>query len=159
MKQKESIFIIISSHGMILLSSCSYFRFSNEVRDQVRADLEAKGEKYNIKAAAPLTKAKWEALGEEGQKPYHDAYAVAKAKYEEDMKAWKQTDAGKQYAKAKSTAAKRKQQNSKVPKAKRAKKDAAPAAKQESEGEEEADESVELSPEETGEEEESPEEE
>jgi len=47
--------------------------------------------------AANIVKPKWIALGEEGQKKYHDLYNNAKIKYEEDMKKWLETEAGQIY--------------------------------------------------------------
>jgi len=108
--------------GMPARPMAGYMRFAQVVRDEVRKELEAKGEKFSVTSSAPLIKAKWTALGEDGQKQYNDEFSVAKAKYDADLKAWQETDAGKALAKAKKTNAKRKAQNSKVGKpAKKAK--------------------------------------
>jgi len=110
--------------GMPQRPMAGYMIFGNEVRSEIRAEMEKNGEKFSIAVAGGKTKERWVALGEEGQKQYHDKYQVAKAKYDEDIKAWEETDAGKAYKKAKAGNAKRKQQNQKVGrKAKRAKKD------------------------------------
>lgn len=107
--------------GMPQRPMAGYMRFANAVRDTVRKELDAKGEKFSLQAGAGLTKAKWVALGEEGQKKYHEEYQVAKAKYDEELKAWQESEAGKTFSKTKATNAKRKAKNSKVPKAKKAK--------------------------------------
>lgn len=129
--------------GMPQRPMAGYMIFANTVRDDIRKELEAKGEKYSVANGATMTKEKWTALGAEGQEKYQAEYRAAKAKYDEDLKAWQETDAGKQYAKAKATNAKRKAQNSKVGRsAKRAKKDAE-AENGPSEAEDDVEESVE----------------
>jgi upstream-binding transcription factor len=135
--------------GMPAKPMTGYFLFGNEVRDAVRAELEKKGEKYSVKTAAPIQKAKWDALGEEGQKKYHDLFAAAKEQYAKDLAAWEETDAGKEYLKAKKNAEaaqKRKQQEGKQPRAKRAKKE--DGSVEESVEDEDEEEDIELSPEE-----------
>lgn len=110
--------------GMPQRPMAGYMIFGNEIRPAVKADIEKSGEKFTVQLSAAKTKERWVALGEEGQKPYNEKYQVAKAKYDEELKAWEETDAGKAFKKAKAGNAKRKQQSQKVGrKAKRAKKD------------------------------------
>lgn len=111
--------------GMPMRPMVGYMLFANEVRETVRAEVVAQGMVFTVKTGAAGTKAKWDALGDEGKKVYNDKYLVAKAKYEEDLKAWNETDAGKEFAKSKATNLKRKQQDQKVGRrAKKQKKDA-----------------------------------
>lgn len=138
LKAKES--------GMPRQPMTGYFLYANEIREAVRGELVAKGETYNIKSGAAITKAKWDALGEEGQKPYKAKFEAAKIQYAEDMKAWNDSDAGKEFAKAKATNAKRKANNEKVGKpAKKVKKDAETAPEESVEESGDGESSVELS--------------
>jgi hypothetical protein len=110
--------------GMPVRPMAGYMMFGNEIRDTIKQELTAKNEPYSVTVVAGLTKTKWDALGEEGQKPYHDKYQVAKQEFAEELLAWQASAAGKLYEKTKATNAKRKQKASKLPKAKRVKKDA-----------------------------------
>lgn len=57
------------------------------------------GMSMDKKARATAVKAKWDALGEEGQKKYQDMQKEAKEKYETELAAFKESDAYKKYAK------------------------------------------------------------
>lgn len=121
-KADKKATVAAKASGMPQRPMAGYMLFANDCRDDCRKEIEAKGGKYSVMEGAGLTKQKWTALGEEGQKPYQEKYAVAKAKYAEELAAWQESDAGKTYAKAKAVNAKRKAQNSKVGRAKRVKK-------------------------------------
>lgn len=131
--------------GMPQRPMAGYMMFANDVRDEVRKELEAKGEKFDVRKSGAITKQKYEALSEEKKNVYNEKYLVAKTKYAADYAAWLETEAGKKYEKAKATNEKRKRENQKVgKKAKRAKKDPE-AADADDDEDEEDDEDIELS--------------
>lgn len=110
--------------GMPKKPMAGYMIFSGELREQIRNDLESKGQKFSISAAAAIVKPKWAALGEEGHKKYHDKFAAAKQKYEEDMKEWFETEGGKLFSENKEKAVKKRNRDRCLgKKAKRVKKD------------------------------------
>lgn len=79
-----------------------YFRFADSVRDavtaQIRAKLEAAGEKFTIVAVGKQISEQWKDVSAEQKKEYAALFQEESAEYKKKYTAWAQTQEGKQYA-------------------------------------------------------------
>lgn len=64
----------------------AYGVFMNKHRAEIQQSLPAGSA---VSAVAPVASAKWKALSEEAKKPYDEEYQQVKARYDADVKAWK----------------------------------------------------------------------
>lgn len=91
----------IEEAGMPKKPLAAYLIFGAEISAKVSEELKAANpdDKMNMKARANAVKAKWDALGEAGQKKYQDQAKAAREKYDIDLAKFKETDAWKDYEK------------------------------------------------------------
>lgn len=87
--------------GMPSKPLASYFLFVNAKRDEISADLKAKdAANFKIKMVALEAGKMWKALTPEERKPWEEQAAAARAKFDTEMAAWKETDEYKKYEEA-----------------------------------------------------------
>lgn len=87
--------------GMPSRPLASYFLFVNAKRDEISADLKAKdAANFKIKMVALEAGKMWKALTPEERKPWEEQAAAARAKFDTEMAAWKETDECKKYEEA-----------------------------------------------------------
>lgn len=87
--------------GMPSKPLASYFIFVNAKRDEISADLKAKdAANFKIKMVALEAGKMWKAMTPEEKKPWEEQAAAARAKFDTEMAAWKETDECKKYEEA-----------------------------------------------------------
>lgn len=87
--------------GMPSKPLASYFLFVNAKRPEISAELKAKdAANFKIKLVALKAGEMWNAMTPEEKKPWDEQAASARAKYETELAAWKETDEGKKFEEA-----------------------------------------------------------